>query len=156
MNRIELRRIEVHVGLSEETPAYTAKLFVDGEHFADVSNGGHGGCDMLRFVDGQSHETFKALDERVAAEYPPHDCHGMTLEESVEMMCHGLVWEHVDQRKLRAKLGRKVLVTRDGDVYELKGRKSDALVAAASRKYGRTNVLNAIPFDRAWEIFKAA
>lgn len=39
--KIELKGIKVHMGLSEETPAYTAKLYVDGKHFADLSNQGH-------------------------------------------------------------------------------------------------------------------
>lgn len=67
---IELRSIDLHVGLSEETPAYTAKIHVDGEHFADVSNRGHGGCDMQYAPRGKEsgfHDRLEKLKARIEA-----------------------------------------------------------------------------------------
>lgn len=44
--KIELRKAKESKSLSEETPAYTAEVWVDGTHFCDVSNHGQGGPDM--------------------------------------------------------------------------------------------------------------
>ncbi len=42
--KIELRRISHNARLSEETEAFAADLYIDGEKRGTVSNRGHGGC----------------------------------------------------------------------------------------------------------------
>lgn len=49
MTRLELRRVRIHAGLSEETIAFTADLYLDGVKRGQVANEGTGGAN--RFTD---------------------------------------------------------------------------------------------------------
>ncbi len=164
---IELRNIDVHVGLSEETPAYTAKLFVDGKHFADVSNQGHGGPDMVYSPEGIGKgywigdEILKTLNDRVAASYPVEDLdvgiHGKTIKftENLETICHGLVWEHVDKRNLKSRLSRKIFIMdKDEKIYTIKGKKSPRLIEAIAKRYPDAIILNTLAFEEAWTLWR--
>lgn len=153
--KIELRNIQVHVGLSEETPAYTAKLFVDGKHFADVSNDGHGGCDYVYPPKGKEsgfQDRLQALEQTVKDVYPKHEFNGMTFDESLEVICHGLVWEHVDKRNLKSRLSRTVMTFEDGKIMIYKGKKSDALMNVIAEKKPSAIILNRLAFDEAYEL----
>lgn len=150
---ITLANIKVHVGLSQETPAYTATIMVDGKKFSDVENSGHGGPDSY---DRAGFAALNDLNARIAATYDKIDAHDMELTMDLETLCHTLVWEHVDQRNFRSSLSRKVLAKRpDGNIVDFKGKKTDALLAAVRAKPGYV-VLNDMPFDKAWAIFVEA
>jgi hypothetical protein len=51
--KVELKKVKIAQYLSEETTAFAAQLWVDGEYIADVSNNGHGGSNSIhhRFDD---------------------------------------------------------------------------------------------------------
>lgn len=158
--KIELKSVQVHLGLSEETPAYTAKLFVDGTHFADVSNDGHGGGDYVyppkSEGNGAIHfndDRLADLEKRIGDTYPEHECNGMTFKESLECVCHGLVWLHVDQKRFRGDLSRKVLMLDGGKMYHWKknGRTTEAVVMLVQKKHPDATILNALPFQEAWD-----
>lgn len=154
---IELRKIKVHVGLSQETPAYTAIVHVDGRPFAEVSNSGHGGPDMYHAINGSQKDVWaevEVLNERIKATYPKVEACGMELDQSLEMLCHDLVWEHVDQRNFRSKLSRTILMIEDGKTYALKGKPTADAVAAAAKRFPKATILNALPFNKAWEVAK--
>ena len=68
--KIELRSITLSKALSEETPAYTGKVFVDGVHICNVSNHGHGGCDMQYPAKGKTSADIDALNATIKATYP--------------------------------------------------------------------------------------
>lgn len=166
---ILLKSIDLHVGLSEETPAYTAKVYVDGEHFADVSNSGHGGCDMVYPPKGGSHaapasqacfrSNLENLEERIAATYPGHDydfggdAEGH-MEESLEGLCHAQAWESVERRNLKSQLSRKIMMVEDGRVYSIKGKKTPERIAAVVKRYPDATILNSLKFDAAYDLFK--
>lgn len=151
---IELKSIDLAASLSEETPAYTAKLFVDGVHFANVSNHGHGGSDDVHFVGGHTWDDYKALEERVKATYPSTDYDGLVIEESIEGLCHAAAWRSVELRNFRSTLSRKVLIVMDGKVYTLKGKKSQSLIDAAAKHYGdKAVVLNNLPVEEAFNLY---
>jgi len=46
----ELRKVKVYRGMSEETTAFTAQLWVDGEHIAYVKNDGRGGNNDIQHL----------------------------------------------------------------------------------------------------------
>lgn len=153
---IELKSVNVQVTLSDETPAYTAKLYVDGKFFADVSNHGTGGCDNYRYAPGVTDADFVALNKRVGETFPKLKMEGFDdMDTDIETICHGLAWDSVELRNLQSKLSRKVLVQRDGNVYELTGKKSPQLIEAAVKKYGQDNVLNLLGGPAALAIMKS-
>ena len=50
MKDFELRKVKCFPELSEETEAFTAQLWIDGKHVANLKNDGHGGCNDVRPV----------------------------------------------------------------------------------------------------------
>ena len=173
---ILLKSIDLDVGLSDETPAYTARLFVDGEHFADVSNSGHGGCDMVYPPKGETQKGFydrvKELEDRIKATYPGHDYdYGPIvkdfdeaaeiigdakghMDESLEGLCHVQAWESVERRNLKSRLSRKVVMVKDGKVYSIAGKKSPAQIDRVAERYPEATILNSLSFDDAFVLFK--
>ncbi len=159
--KLELKNINIQVKLSEETPAYTGRLFVDGKFFAEVSNHGQGGCDMQYPPKGTEkgfYDRVNALDKQIAETFPTHDSEWSDepLKESLEMWCHGKVWEHVDQRNFKSSLSRKVLAYKDGKVYTYKGKKSEALMDAVAKQSPDLTILNRVTFDEAWVLYNKA
>ncbi len=165
---IELRSIDLHVGLSEETPAYTAKVYVDGEYFADVSNSGHGGCDMVYpprgeyAAPGQTavfNSVLKELEARIATTYPgdDYDLGGDNkghMEESLEGLCHTQAWESVEKHNFKSQLSRKVMMIEDGKIYSIKGKKTPEQIEAVVKQYPDATILNSLKFDAAYDLFK--
>mgnify|MGYP003658490859 FL=1 len=49
--KVELRKVKVYDGLSRETTAFNAELWIDGKLAAYVENHGGGGGHMIRYVD---------------------------------------------------------------------------------------------------------
>ena len=157
--KIKLKSVQVHLGLSEETPAYTAKLFVEGAHFADVRNYGHGGCDYVDALKGKEKNfrgRLKYLEGWIRDTYPETDMSEYDLppmKESLESVCHGLVWLHVDRRNLRSTLSRNLMVLDDGKVYAYTKRGDLGVMRGAlEAKRPDATILNDLPFDEAFEI----
>jgi len=50
MKDYELRKVKCFPEMSEETEAFTAQLWVDGKHLANVKNSGQGGCNEYQPV----------------------------------------------------------------------------------------------------------
>lgn len=162
---IHLKNVEVHIGLSDETPAYTAKLFVDGKHFADISNQGHGGPDMVdapKNRHGGFSDRLKALETLIAETYPKSDMSKYgdgtmeDMDESLEVLCHTLAWESVDRRNMKSRLSRTVMTFENGKVYSWKGKKTEDRMNAVAAKKPEAIILNRLAFDEAWSIIKKA
>ena len=51
MKNAELKKVKIYVGMSRETTAFNAELWIDGKLAAHVENDGHGGCNFIRYVD---------------------------------------------------------------------------------------------------------
>lgn len=43
----KLKKVKFFDEMSEETPCFTAEIWEDGKHVADVKNDGHGGCNDI-------------------------------------------------------------------------------------------------------------
>jgi len=48
----ELRKIKYFDAMSKETPCFTAEIWENGKHVADVENDGHGGGNMVHNIHG--------------------------------------------------------------------------------------------------------
>lgn len=163
--KIELRKISHSKSLSEETPAYTADLYVDGVLFANVSNRGHGGCDMQYPAKGKTHKDVADLCALIKSTYPPVKTN-MTLEgkpfeyeQSLESVCHGLLdrWEleKIVKRDLTSKV---MFIKDDGKLYQIKAKagtdqqtKTIQFIRAKGHK-----VLNELPFAEAVAAYETA
>lgn len=99
---IKLTAIKLHQGLSQETPAYTANLLVDGKKIGTLSNDGHGGCDYFH----GDWEVYGKVNERVK-NHAENDIEKYGLE----CVCHTLVWQSADIKKMKGILRRKIVAT---------------------------------------------
>lgn len=61
--RVTLKNIKIHHGLSEETYAYTASVYVDGKRVGEVKNDGHGGPDFLYVQEAAAYDAVKAAQK---------------------------------------------------------------------------------------------
>lgn len=50
--KYELKGIKYAAFASEETACYQAGIYRDGRKVGEVSNDGHGGCNIIHFIDG--------------------------------------------------------------------------------------------------------
>lgn len=161
--RIELRRVSLSKSLSEETPAYSAQVFVDGAHFCNVTNHGQGGPDEVCGVNSERNRDvyprLEALNARIAATYPKHtyEAGGEThsFDENLEMICHGIVWSADADKAVKRDLASKVMWLRDGEVYSIslrgknKGFTREQLVAHVKTKEPNARFLHDMPLTEA-------
>lgn len=125
--KLELKAINYNAGLSEETHAYSANLYLDGRKVAAVSNHGHGGCDMVYWSD-------KAAEAKITAHFaamPKRDT-GMTLRDEPFMMqpdleswCHEQVTDFLILRDTKRLCSRKVIGINDGQELHFKLKPAD-------------------------------
>jgi hypothetical protein len=165
--KLELKNIKVHLGLSEETHAYTAMLYADGKKAVEVSNNGHGGCDYQYSVNGHSVKEINGwcktnLPKWSLSEAQSGGVVGATekeFETDLEMWCHHQVNDHLTLRDLKRKTKAKALFLDEGQIWETgyKGsRKYDLRLADLVRQQNPDAiVLNELPIEKAFEIYKA-
>lgn len=165
MLKVELKKIKLLKSLSEETPAYTADLYVDGELIAHLSNHGHGGCDYCHAPKGKDmnwcNDKYLKADAEVKATFPKHtykagnEVH--TMDESLEVLCHGLVWDDDLVKTVKRDLSKKVMFTKtDGKIYQITaGKDAVRLIAIVKAKPDTAKVLNELSIDEAVAIYKA-
>ena len=163
--KIELKKIKLHKGLSEETPAYTADVYVDGVLFCHVSNQGHGGCDMEHPPKGMTNAELQGrlqlLNAKIAEEFPevPYG-HGMegSFKQTLEYICHGMVWDDDLAKTVKRDLSSKVMFLKtDGKLYSIKAKVDEQprVIAFVKAKPDCKQVLNGLPIDEAVAIYKA-
>lgn len=166
---IELRKVSHSKSLSEETPAYSAQVWIDGVHFCDVSNHGQGGSDLQLPPLGVDPIGFRdrlaALEKRIAAEYPKHSYQAggetHSFDESFEGLCQGLLYRREVEAAVRRDLKAKVMFVKptDGKIYGVKipkGTPADRLIAVVKQTHKIDRTINEMPFDKAVELLSTA
>ena len=154
---ITLTKISHNARLSEETPAYTAIINVDGKPFCEVSNHGHGGGDnyyALKSDKSPTHisERVVELDALIQVTYPMDSQYHM--EETLECLCFGIVYDAADLKKFKSLIKRKTLTHDRGKIYQFKGNTSPAQVAAVKKQNPNHIVLNELPVEEAFALYK--
>ena len=114
----ELRKVKVYDGMSRETTAFNAELWIDGEMAAHVENDGGGGSHMVRYVDrnhGKSaYETaFNAWTEAMPPT-PADDDFG-PLEMDAELWISEEVERIAWEQQLKRRCSRNTLIRIEGD-----------------------------------------
>ena len=125
----ELRKLKVCDGMSRETTAFNAELWIDGKLAAHVENDGGGGSNFIRYVDrnhGKSaYETaFNAWTEAmppvpVEDEWPTMDGFQPAYHGPLKMDAELWIGEEVErialEQQLRRACGRNTLIRLEGD-----------------------------------------
>lgn len=162
---IELRKIQYAAFASEETSCYSAQVWVDGVHVADVSNDGHGGCDHQRPAKGKVYADVEALNAKIKATYPPRDT-GMILkgkpfitQPDLEDVCGQLLEEHLLTKEVKRVLNRTVAYVdpEKKAVFTYKKMtepQKDQLIVALLAKKPTAKVLNRLPLPEAVKLYR--
>ncbi|BCH11972.1 hypothetical protein MesoLj131c_62300 [Mesorhizobium sp. 131-3-5] len=108
----ELKAISYNSRLSEETSCYSAKLYMDGKHIADVGNRGHGGCDEQHPINRFD---LDALNLEIKATYPKTVFHGMEFDQDLESICGDLLSRYLTLRDIRRPMGKAIVFLAKGD-----------------------------------------
>lgn len=163
---IELRRISHNKRLSEETPAYTADLYVDGVLFSHVGNHGHGGPDDQRPAKGKTYADIAALEALVEATFPKRtydfgDGKKGEFAASIESICAQLLDRADLEKMIRRDISRKVMFIKpdDGKLYGIKvlnpGNKP-AVIELVKKRHGVARTVNEMTMDEAVAVYERA
>ncbi len=112
---IALKSIKHSAFASQETHCYEANLYIDGKKIGQVSNDGHGGCDMF-YGDNEAAMKVEAYLKEHGATSTFHD--GSPMYETLESRCCNLVNKFLQDKEIK-KILRRVSYIREGGLYQL-------------------------------------
>jgi hypothetical protein len=149
--KIELRKLRIATGLSQETTAYSAEIWINGERAFLASNHGTGGCDLYHPV---GRYTVQEVDHWLVANRSPTTYDGIELPADLETEVATLMDRIAAGKRLKRLLRTSVVAIRDDDVvsWPLKGRDPTRLKAALLVRYPALAILESPDtetFDRA-------
>jgi hypothetical protein len=116
---IALKNVKIYAGMSEETIAFNASVYVDGTKVGDASNRGHGGANDIDVRDGEGRWN-KALIQEMEAESATHtwSYDGKTFNHSLDSYVGELV-DAIQERRDKQRLCRgKTLAQFPGTTYK--------------------------------------
>ena len=157
--RITLKKVRIAKIQSEETLAYTADIYFDGEKVAYARNDGCGGETLINPFQN----TFAAMKraDDFACSLPADTSHGITIDSSLERVANSLAYDEEIARELKSRIKRGVMFIKgsaenpQGTIYRLRvprGRKlSEGFDAVRKRGY---TPINDLPFDVALRLYK--
>jgi hypothetical protein len=163
VNSLELKSISVNQRLSEETYCYSARLFWNGKHVADVGNRGHGGPDEAHVVKGQ--EAAFAEAEAFVKSLPPipseYSKDGLAMD--LDLWCGVTLDEYMKEREvklaLRRDLKKSVVFIRDGELFNMtfkdKAPISKKHIDYVKTKHPSAKIVNELPGAEALSIYRA-
>jgi hypothetical protein len=165
--KLELRKVSHSKSLSEETPAYTAQVWIDGKHFCDVSNHGHGGCDIQYPPKGMTNTAFQpllqAMEARIKAEFPPEtvkigDDRTFEMQPTLESLCQKELYRLDLVKAVKRDLAKKVMYVKpDGGLYSVKvpkGVRLEYWLTVVKKQNGIDKTLNEMPLDEAVAVYE--
>lgn len=138
---IELRKLRIMKALSEETPCYTAEIWINGALAFHASNRGHGAADDYRQAGAI---TEAEVNNWLRANRPIRSFHDMTFEPDLEHEIASLMDQAEHLALLRRRMRTNVVTIEDDEVftYPLRGRPAAALVAALRAKSPGIEIVN--------------
>ena len=159
---IELKGIKYAAFASEETPCYSATIYVDGVKFATVTNDGHGGCDHVRPISGKGAD-LADLEKRIGAtfpkwgaEYSPED--GDTMLATLSIICGELLEKHLFEKEWTRRLKRQVCAIDESNrilTWKTTLKITDATRSAISKRFPNYTFLNWMPTNAALNLIRA-
>lgn len=118
--QIELRRITYSAALSQETSAYTADVYIDGELAFHARNQGHGGCD---FYHKAGRWTEAEVDAWLKVNRPARSHQGITLEHDLETEIGDLLARELEYRRLKRLFRTNLVTIERGQIFQYPLRK---------------------------------
>jgi len=110
--KVELKRVKVARYLSEETTAFAAQLWVDGEYIADVSNDGHGGNNRIMYRKGQAKG--QAFEVWCKAQ-PPRVSEYGSLDMDADYYITLMLEDYEEEQQVKRWCKTKTVIRLEGD-----------------------------------------
>lgn len=157
---IELKSVKYAAFASEETACFRAVVFIDGVKAGEVSNDGHGGCDMFSpwSLADRLNEYAKTLPAEPLGFKDDGGKPYMHQPDAESLIGRALdAW--LMARDFDRAIKRRVLFTKaDGKVYQtptMPPERVRDLLANPQRLKGAVQVLNSLPRDQALAAYAA-
>lgn len=130
--KIELRRVSYNAALSQETSAFTAEVWIDGELAFHARNQGTGGADFYRQVGRWTEAEVNAwLTAYRAPRYLEED---LACDHDLEIEVSDLLIRAVEGKRLKRLLRTNLIAIEKGQILQYPLRKrSLAIIARAVR-----------------------
>jgi len=104
--QIELRKLKIALHLSEETTAYSAEIWIDGQLAFHASNQGHGGADLYRQI---GRWTEKGVDAWLTENRSPQHLGTLEIPHDLEIEVGALIAEADALAQLKRRLKTNVI-----------------------------------------------
>lgn len=162
--KIELKKITYSARLSEETQAFAADVWIDGKRAGEVSNDGQGGPNRYHPWDiEQRINTYADTLPKVRTTFEDKDdpTGFWHMKLDADSLVNELLHNHLMVKDFKRAIGKRVLFTREGKVYETKTMTSDALKQLLANNARLSTlkadaILNLLPEDQAFAIYRGA
>ncbi len=154
--KVELKNVKHYAGLSQETEAYTATVYVNGVAICTVENDGHGGCDRQFPVGKKTRQDIRAVDEWLQANRPAQKVGDSEFPHTLEMECGDLLSEWLLKKEF-ARLMKLVCFVRDGAIRSVKGMKAKDFASkkeVLERQFPGVVFWNSLTEDEAYQQFQ--
>ncbi|UXC92949.1 MULTISPECIES: hypothetical protein [Sphingobium] len=148
---IELRRISYSAALSQETAAYSAEIWIDGELAFHARNQGTGGADFYHQVGRRTESEVNAW---LKANRPPCRLDDIALEHDLEIEVSDLLLRAVEGRRLKRLLRTNLVTIENDQILQYPLRKRPLTVVA--RAVRATNPDAVVINDAGDELFARA
>lgn len=148
---IELRRIHHSAALSQETAAYAAEIWIDGELAFHASNRGTGGADLYRQAGRWSEVE---VDTWLRANRPSRRLGDFTCDHDLEIEVSDLLLRAVEGRRLKRLLRTNLVTIENDQVLQYPLRKQPLSIIA--RAVRATNPGAVVVNDASEEVFARA
>tara|TARA_Y100000310_G_scaffold186462_1_gene186626 strand:- start:883 stop:1344 length:462 start_codon:yes stop_codon:yes gene_type:complete len=116
---ITLKNVKIYAGLSEETIAFNASVYIDGKKVGDAKNNGHGGANDVdvRDKDGRWN---RDLLQKMETEAATHTWSYESEEQNHDLDSYisELVGDVQEQRDLKRKCKTQTLFRIPDEVYQ--------------------------------------
>ena len=148
---IQLKNVKIYAGLSQETVAFAASLYVDGKKVGEARNAGHGGSNDVDAHDKDGRWD-RNLIQKMETEAATHTwSYGdKVVPHSLDSYIGNLVDTFQEQRDLKRKCRTQTLFRiptetyQDGEYHVMKRKYDEGVKAYLVRSYGDTvEILNA-------------
>ena len=116
---ITLKNVKIYAGLSEETIAFNASVYIDGKKVGDAKNNGHGGANDIdvRDKDGRWNRDLMQKMETEAATHT-WSYEGEVHPHSLDSYIGDLVDDFQEQRDLKRNCRTKTLFRDPKEEYK--------------------------------------
>ncbi|AOH85574.1 hypothetical protein AWL63_18175 [Sphingomonas panacis] len=118
--KIELRRITYSAALSQETSAYTADIYVDGELAFHARNQGTGGADFFHQVGRWTEAEVNAW---LKANRAPRTSDAFSYDHDLETEIGDLLMRELEGRRVKRLLKTNLVTVEHGQVFQYPLRK---------------------------------